>query len=300
MNLEQVRSFLYVVEFGSFSQASIAYLIPQPTISRHIKQLEQHFSLKLFQRTAGHSVLTEHGLRFLPHATEIIAAVDNAQNSMLESKEKLQGELVVEAPPGLIKILVNGFVPVFHRQYPSIILKFVSLEGNRWFEQIKGDIRLHLYAPREELLITRRFLQSSVNFYASPTFIKKHPKLLHPKQLSNYPCILSDFGKGSVDSWSYKECGQKVDVKVSGILKFDFFDAAQRAAIDGVGVLRAAELNVREQILTGQLQALFEPSFAIQIYANIYFRDRELQPAKERVFIDTLIEFYQHDYLNNE
>ena len=84
MTLDQIETFLCVVECGSFKAASEKLFRSQPALSVSIKKLEQELEFDLFSREAYRPVLTEKGLLFLPRAKHLF---QNAQSLLQFSRE---------------------------------------------------------------------------------------------------------------------------------------------------------------------------------------------------------------------
>ncbi|MFC7341647.1 LysR family transcriptional regulator [Saccharopolyspora griseoalba] len=76
MELRHIRAFLAVARRGSFTRAAEELLITQPALSRTVAQLEEVLGVELVDRSARRIGLTGPGQEFLPHAEQIIAALD--------------------------------------------------------------------------------------------------------------------------------------------------------------------------------------------------------------------------------
>lgn len=68
MELRQLRTFIKIAETLNFSEASKALNATQSTLSQQIKQLEEEFKTKLFNRNSHSVSLTEAGAELLPFA----------------------------------------------------------------------------------------------------------------------------------------------------------------------------------------------------------------------------------------
>jgi DNA-binding transcriptional LysR family regulator len=78
MSLDQIRTFVTVVEEGSLRSAAARLHLTEPPLSRHITRLEDELGARLFERHARGMTLRPEGLRFLVHAREVLEAVARA------------------------------------------------------------------------------------------------------------------------------------------------------------------------------------------------------------------------------
>lgn len=290
--LEQLQLFLMVAEQGSFTAVADAEQIPQPTISRHIKQLEEELGLRLFERKQRQVSLSQFGQQFIPYAKQVIQSVEAAQLFAENRNATLSGTLDVEMPVGLMIILSESFLPKFTATYPEIRLRFHSIGIDKWHLPLRGDIRLHPHLPREEQLIVQRFLTLRYDFLASPAYVDAHGPIAHPTELQGQTCILMREGEQVIDEWQYRENGRERSVKVRGGLEFDNSLSAIAAASRGLGVIWTADLR-RYATHKGRLEVLFEGRFGSESTLYAIYRSRELQLPRERVFIEALLEHFQ-------
>ncbi|MFK5914662.1 MAG: LysR family transcriptional regulator [Woeseiaceae bacterium] len=85
MELQQIKYFLAVVDFGTFLAASEQVHVSQPTLSAGIRKLEDSLNVKLFNRGSRAATLTAAGELFLAHARQ-------SYNQLISIKSKLSAE----------------------------------------------------------------------------------------------------------------------------------------------------------------------------------------------------------------
>ncbi|MCZ3394399.1 LysR family transcriptional regulator, partial [Enterococcus faecium] len=76
MNLTTLEYFVQVATEGSLTKAADKLFISQPTLSRHMKNLEAELNTQLFVRQSHSLKLTENGITFLKATTKVIQDVD--------------------------------------------------------------------------------------------------------------------------------------------------------------------------------------------------------------------------------
>lgn len=80
MKIQNMREFLTLSDVKNFNLAAEKLFLSQPTLSRHIKELEEELGVQLFERSTRRVELTECGQYFLPFAKKIV----NAENEYLK------------------------------------------------------------------------------------------------------------------------------------------------------------------------------------------------------------------------
>jgi LysR family transcriptional regulator for bpeEF and oprC len=77
--IEQLQSFVAVVDAGSFSSASRRLGVPKSTISQRVQQLEQHLGVLLLQRSTRAVRPTDTGRAYYERCIRIIAEIADAE-----------------------------------------------------------------------------------------------------------------------------------------------------------------------------------------------------------------------------
>ena len=100
LDLRLVRYFTVVAEHGNFHRAAAALHIAQPSLSRQVQRLEQRLGVRLFERTAQGSHLTEAGRAFLPEAVALLHSAELAVTKARAATEP--GTVTIGYAGGLI------------------------------------------------------------------------------------------------------------------------------------------------------------------------------------------------------
>ena len=140
IDLEQVRTYVAIVEAGSFQGAATRLGIAQPTASQHMRKLEETLGHRLIERTRAQAVPTAEGARFLPFARTLLRVADRAQASLTD------GGLAIGAASNIGVYLLQPLVSAFRsgaRGLGPIDIRIGSnLETARRLEEAEIDIAL--------------------------------------------------------------------------------------------------------------------------------------------------------------
>jgi DNA-binding transcriptional LysR family regulator len=123
VDLRQIRYFITLAEELHFSQAAKRLHLDQPTLSRHVRRLEEKLGVKLFNRTTRTVTLTAAGEAFLGKAREVIGAADSAVNAAREAAAGRTGVLRVGMMVQVAEPLRSAAFNLFEKRYPDVELK---------------------------------------------------------------------------------------------------------------------------------------------------------------------------------
>ena len=97
MDIHQLKVFTSVFKNKSFSKASDELHLTQPTISNHIKSLEDEFDCKLFDRLGRTILPTKEAEVLYSHSLEVIEKAAVLKEAVGEMKKDLTGKLIIGA-----------------------------------------------------------------------------------------------------------------------------------------------------------------------------------------------------------
>jgi len=119
MDLKQIESFVRVAELGSFTRAAAALGIPQPLLSRHVRQLEVELRQTFLLRNGRGVTLTEPGLVLLEHGRGILHQVALAREDLEATRGALGGHVSIGLPPSLSKLITVPLTLEFRKRLPN-------------------------------------------------------------------------------------------------------------------------------------------------------------------------------------
>ena len=126
MELKQIESFVRVAELGSFTKAALALNMPQPLLSRHVRQLEVELHQNLLMRNGRGVTVTEAGLVMLEHGRGILHQVAVAQEELGSVRGALAGRVSIGLPPSLSKLVTVPLTMAFRQTLPHAQLSLTE------------------------------------------------------------------------------------------------------------------------------------------------------------------------------
>lgn len=201
MRLEQLQSFLAIVESGSFQQAAVQCGITQSSVSRQIQALEADLQISLFHRVTP-ARLTVGGDRFLPHARKILQEWHNARQELVELQTGKQSELCVAGIHSVCNHYLASVLQQFYQSYPDIRLRITALGSDRALKVLKDGLVDLAIVMNNPFLTHRPEIVIDV-LYDEPIKIlmsAQHPLTVYPQvpweALTPYPQVVFKDGYG--------------------------------------------------------------------------------------------------------
>ena len=260
MDLWQLNIFCKVIELKSFSSAGKAVHLSQPTISSHIKDLENHFECRLIDRLSKEAIPTKAGELLYDYAKRMLALRDETETALAEYNGKIRGRLVIGGSTIPGTYLMPQLIGDFKRKYPDVIVSLVIGDTDYIIESIlKGRLELGIVGAKAE---TRKIIQSKL--------IEDEMRLILPadhrwagekrvslKRLVSEPFILRERGSGTLKSLdqNLSGCGYRIE-DLNIVAELGSTQAICQGIKTGAGVSVISTLAVAEDLQAGKLNAL--------------------------------------------
>lgn len=280
-----MRIFARVAAVQNLSAVGIELGLTPGTISKRIQALEDYLSARLFDRTTRSIRITEEGAAFLAHVERILQEVEAARASVDDRVTKPKGTLRIAAPACLGRRYVAPALCAFSRAYPEIAVH-VDLADRPVNLQEEGyDIAIRTGVLSDSSLIAKRLAPDRHLIAASPAYLARKGRPLQPDDLADHDCLML----GDNRQWTLAKKGAEAIVRVGGPLRSNNGELLCHAAVEGLGLIRASELEVLPELRAGKLAAVlpdWEVASNSAVWA-LYPSARHVLP-RMRVLLDFL------------
>ena len=297
--LVSMRVFSAVAKNGSFSKAAKKLSISKAMVSKHIKNLENSLSVRLFNRTTRKLNLTDAGSSYYEKVNIILSEIDETESAISQLNSEPKGKLKVMAQPSFGAFHLSRALSLYLKKYTEVT---VNLELSHRIPDLVEeniDLAFHVGELNDSMYVSRRIASARRVICASPEYIKKNGMPKKPEDLLNHNCLIymprNDMGK-----WEFLDKGKRKKIKVTGDIQCNSGDALRVASIQSRGITQLPTYMVGLDIQAGRLEAVledFEPEKQ-PIYA--IYNHRKYVSAKIKTFIDFIYDLYQPDPYWNE
>lgn len=289
---DNIRTFVRVYELGSMSAAGRDLRISPAVTSSRISQLEEHLSVRLFQRTTRSLTPTEQGRAFYSGACAVLESVENAEAQVVNITENPKGSLYVAAPLGVGRRLVAPQVPEFLKLYPEVSVR-LRLTDRKVDLTTEGlDLAFFLGKPEDSNLRIRKFADVERVLCASPRYLKKrgHPSDGDELIADGHECLNLRFPGATEFQWRLTTSEGPKRFRVTGRYESDDGDVLTDWALAGHGVALKPVFEVAEHLKTGRLVPVATKTPPEPIQMACLFTHRRRQDPKTRLFMEFMIE----------
>lgn len=167
------RSLLAVVRTGSLSGAARALHLTQPTIGRHVEQLEGVLGAPLFTRSQTGLIPTPAALALVPHA-ETMAAAAAALLRAAEGQTSSEGGTVrITASEIMGAEVLPPILASIRERHPGIVFELVLANHSDDLLRRDADIAVRMYRPAQDVLVARRLGSISIGLFAHHRYVER-------------------------------------------------------------------------------------------------------------------------------
>lgn len=283
MNLNDLASFVHVVELGTISAAAEAEGVPKSTISRRIARLEDELGVELLRRSARSFALTDDGRMLHARSVAAVQELNEVATRLHECSEVPRGRLVITAPPDIAGSAGFATLLAEYRQSCPEVRIEVRLEARYVDLQREGvDVALRAHEgeiPGEGGLMARSLGYARAAFYASPSYLARQQAPSTLAELADHELVLHKLLVGRSLTLLSAAGEQVVKLGPSPFLLNDF-GLAQRLIEAGAGIGMLAASWARPSLAAGVLvEVLPDWSAHLGRLSLVWPASRQLAPS---------------------
>ncbi|SAL72840.1 LysR family transcripitonal regulator [Caballeronia terrestris] len=282
------RLYTRVARLGSFSAAARECGLAQSQVSRMIAELEAGLGARLLTRTTRAVVPTEAGLEFLARMEPILAAIDDAENSVRETGE-LRGVLRLAMPSTMAICVIMPRLSAFTERHP--LLKVEIMLDDRWQDMIREavDVGIRVGSLPDSAGTAKLIGTMHRVVVASRRYLDRHGAPLLPEDIARHRVVGGPAGS-HVSSWQFEREGETTSIDVQPHVSTNDTAGALAAAAAGLGIVSTTSWACRSQIEEGTLVRLLPEWTMAQLPVHAYFPMGRATRMAARAFVDFIAE----------
>ncbi len=283
MDIRRLEVFCKVVDLGSFTRAAEASLLSQPSVSEHVRALEEHFDEKLIDRLGRRAQPTHAGKILYQYARRIIQLKDEATQAISQFQGTLSGKLAVGASTIPGAYLLPRLIEDFKTSYSCVEL-MLKISGTSQIveEVINGHLELGLVGTmwKDQRVECQPLFADDLVLMVHPHHEWVQRSSVLPAELLDVPFILREPGSGTRIEMTKALKGVGVECgHLQVVAEMGSNEAVRQGVRAKIGVSILSLLSVQEDIERGSL--VHVPIEGLAMPRSFYLvqrRNRQLSP----------------------
>lgn len=276
MTLKKIEVFLLVATKLNMTEVSKEYFVSQPAISQMIKEIENEFEVKLFNRIGKKLHLTNEGKILKEYSKKMLNLHSNLKDDLSDFKTLSRGELKIGASTTFGIYLLPSIVNRFSTLYPDINI-LVTIENTEHICKLVSNDELDfafIEADTTETdLVSTKVLDDELVFISSPNHPWSKSDLLKKSDIQHEKLILREVGSGTRSV--FEKVMERKKIKYNVDFTFGNTEAIKQLVMNDVGVGCISSLACKNEVSDGRLKMHNIANINIKRSFNlIYHKDK--------------------------
>ncbi|MGY2491374.1 LysR family transcriptional regulator [Cupriavidus sp. CP313] len=294
--LQAMRTFVRVVEAGSFSAVAHEADVTQGAISKQVAALEADLGAKLLTRTTRSLALTDEGERYFEHVRRLVEEIAEAEGALRTGEQQLTGWLRVAASVGFGRRKLMPIVQAFLAEHRNVKIDLRLHDGFIDLVELGIDVAVRIGELSDSSLVARRVGTTHRMLVAHRKYLRRLPAGLKPphapEDLSAHNCIVYT-ETVSRNEWSFtagpgseEPVGTRRVVRVQGNLQTNSSEVMRASLLAGMGIGYSPTWLFDEELASGELQRLLPDWEAVPMPIHLVSPQQRRHSAKVKTFAD--------------
>jgi DNA-binding transcriptional LysR family regulator len=285
---QEMRTFVGVVEAGSFVGAADALDMSKPAVSRYVGELELRLGVRLLQRTTRKLSLTEEGEVFFARCQELLRGVDEAEAEITSRAGHAVGQIKINAPVTFGVLHLATVWGDFMAKHPKVNLDITLSDRVVDLVDEGFDMAVRIAQLTNSSLVSRKLASTRMVLCASPGYLRKAGKPKHPDDLAHH-AVLAYSLLSSGDGWTFEGPEGAVRVKTQPCIRSNSGDTCRAGALQHRGLILQPTFLVGDDLRSGALVEVLPQYRSLELGIHAMYPTRKHVSPKVRLLIDFLV-----------
>ncbi len=253
----RLQAFHAVAKHLSFTKAADALCMTQPAVTFQIRQLEEHFDTRLFDRANGRIALTPAGTVALDYAERILALSAELDARMKEISGQEVGPLLIGASTTIAEFLLPTILGEFKSRHPGVVPRLVVANSETVQARVAersldlGFIEGESHLPT---VVTDVCCEDELQVVCAPSHALARERAVSPSALTEHAYISREVGSGTrevIDAY-LRKAGLAIDA-LQVIMEASSPEALKGLVATGIGFAIMSHATADKEVRLGEL-----------------------------------------------
>lgn len=200
LDINRLNVFIQVAATQSCSEAAKRLHLSQPTVSKHIQNLEAELNVKLFDREGAQMRITNAGMTLLPWARKIVRQSTQVQEMMQSMQNSVVGQLRIACTTTAGKYILPHLAARFRQHYPGVQIFIQPCVKDTAMTRLlaeDADLAVVSSEVKESDLECQYFFTDHISLIVPESHPFSRRDSIEPSELLDQPLILREPSSGT-------------------------------------------------------------------------------------------------------
>jgi len=256
----RLQVFHTVARLLSFTKAAESLHMTQPAVTFQVRQLEEYFNTRLFDRTHNRISLTEAGQRVYEYADRIFALYAEMENSVRDLTGEVSGVLLLGASTTIAEYMLPALLGDFKAKYPEVSIRLQVANTDGIVSMVENnviDLGVVEAPVSNKNLVVENCRMDRMVLIVPPGHELAGRKSVPISELTNYPYICREEGSGTREVMleAVNAAGANPqDLNI--VMELGSPEAVKGAVEAGMGVSILSRATIDKELRLGSLVAI--------------------------------------------
>jgi DNA-binding transcriptional LysR family regulator len=285
----RLRVFYSVARHLSFTRAAEELYLTQPAITFQIRQLEEHFNTRLFDRHHNRITLTDAGEAVFHYAERILDLYREAEKAVSEMTGVTRGIIRLGASTTIGEYLLPPILSGYHERFPSVQVR-LTIQNTRLvvrrLEDATIDIGMVEGPVKNKNITILPCTEDELVVIMAPTHVLAPLPEIPLTRLKEFPFVSREEGSGtrSVINEFMAKAGMAYDA-LDHVLELGSTEAVKGAVEGGVGLSIVSSASLRKELELGRLAARRLKGITMKRQINFVFQKQKFRSRAVEEFL---------------
>ena len=256
----RLHVFYSVARLLSFTKAADTLHMTQPAVTFQVRQLEEYFNTRLFDRTHNKITLTEAGERVYHYAEKIFHLYDEMENSVRELTGEISGVLILGASTTVAEYMLPALLGDFKAKYPDVNIRLKVSNTDGIVSMVENnviDLGVVEAPVMNKNLAVEECRTDRLVAIAPPGHELARHETVPVKAILDYPFICREEGSGTREVINdYLRAAGVDPTELNVIMELGSLEALKGAVEAGIGVSIVSRATLTKEIKLGSVEVL--------------------------------------------
>jgi DNA-binding transcriptional LysR family regulator len=256
----RLQVFHTVARLLSFTKAAESLHMTQPAVTFQVRQLEEYFNTRLFDRTHNRISLTEAGERVFGYADKIFVLYSEMENSVRDLTGEVSGILMIGASTTIAEYMLPALLGDFKAKYPDVNIRLQVGNTDAIVSMIENnviDLGVVEAPVANKNLVVEKCRSDHMVLAVPPNHPLAGEKSVPIARLKEFPYICREEGSGTREVMLEALALDGIDVcEINMVMELGSPEAVKGAIEADMGISILSRATINKELLLGTLVAI--------------------------------------------